>query len=192
MKLALIVGLMLFLFSQKVFSDDVITYYLDDKESVNNIEHIVSGKVIKVFTLPDENSCFSYAYQLQIEQSFKGKFNVGDIVTVGLNVNSIDVFDSQSQLIFLRKKSKWMDKNCNSEPLNQENNSFITTGYAIGVYERYTFPDGFEVARAKACLSKPVILAGVLSQVDSIKSCNIYLGSYRSLISKIKKLVHSK
>ncbi|MBQ4880593.1 hypothetical protein L1077_09855 [Pseudoalteromonas luteoviolacea] len=180
-----IILLILTLFPVCSFADSYNNFSLTDRMSVTEVENIVIGTVLEVLQKPSEGSCFSFVYKLKVEESLKGTLIKDKVVTIGLNVYSINAKAGQKQLIFLDNPPKSMGSSCSIGKFGT-NNFFITTGYSIGVYEIASDSTKVEKVNTKACFSKPVIFEKLLSMKKGVSNCKMYYGNLSELVRGIK------
>ncbi|TQF70188.1 hypothetical protein [Pseudoalteromonas luteoviolacea] len=180
--------LFFFGYQASAFQSDV-SYSPSSHEVLEDVDLIIEGTVLGSIETKYKNSCFSYIYKVEVTKVFKGGVAKGDVVNVGLNVNSLNVYENQSQLVFLKDMPESFGIGCDIGETKNKSDLYVSVGYMIGVFEVYLELSGMKSVFTSACFSKPVFLQSVLSELNSTKGCLNYIGSYEVLMLNIKRMM---
>lgn len=174
-----------------VLSSDEIAFLPSDNQTILKVNYIVQGVVAKVNKVTDNGRCFSFVYELKVDEVFKGKVKKSDVIVVGLNVNSLHVFDNQRQLIFLEKLPKDYYSYCIRPEDTKWEVSHVTLGYTLGVFDvsnRQNLDDS--IIATKCDKRTPVIFEHLLiKQGIDPAGCEILKGSYKKVLTEINSVL---
>ena len=163
-------------------------YFVEDSNSVVEAFDIVKGEVLNGTLTPHEytNACFSYSFELNVEESYKGKIT-NQIVHVGLNLETLKPKEGGDYLLLLQKTPSTFFDYCKIDnPMNYED-VFITFGYVVGFYEiREDL-----IYSVKCNLQKPILFEDKLVEQQAIKhGCKEFVGKYKDIVEQILRSVN--
>lgn len=178
------------LFSAVLLSDE-IAFLPSDKQTISKVNYIVQGVVGNVKKVTGEGRCFSFVYEIKVDEVFKGNVKKSDVIAVGLNVESLNVFDNQRQLIFLERLPEDYYSYCIVPEVVKGKVSHVTLGYTLGVFDVSNGQSVEDSIMALKCDRRtPVLFEHLLiKQGPDSAGCEILKGSYKKVLTEINSVL---
>ncbi|WP_444940885.1 hypothetical protein ACJJI3_21470 [Microbulbifer sp. ZKSA004] len=182
-----------FILNCSAFAESEIQFQASEAEVVARSFDIVEGEVVSgtVEKPAGVGTCFSYVYDLKVENSFRGKYKAGEVIKIGLNLNSIVVAPNQQQLIVLMEPSKDFFRHCVIADFGASRVDKIVSEHLVGIFELFSVGGEVVKFRGVSCnRSKPILYEDFARERKWITgSCYEAIGRYQDLEKEIKKVV---
>ena len=183
------------LLSNLVWANDSMTYVRTDADVISSTEAVVQGMIISIATYPPvKKGCFTNVYKLQVDLTFKGHADEGEIIQVGSINNRIELSVGDTFLVFLNKPIKngfnyYQD--CRYPSLDKSYSKreiMITTGSISSSFHLNS--GAFNIIGCGT--SKRILFQEALLKINSTKQsideqCNKIEGNYDVLIQIMEK-----
>lgn len=197
-----------FIFASNFSYSTTYAHFFQSEETIIKKSYdIVEGVVIKVVEpkkpfFAFSEPCVSPLYKLQISNSLKGRYKVGDIVSVGINRYGQSVIPGENQLAIINKASKYLYEKCWFNDMGgqfKKNDLFIPNAASVGLFNLSISSNGKKMFKAESCEDRARLMyeeffTGLGFPVKEEKrgklDCIVMIGPYKELYKKISDEVN--
>lgn len=198
-----IFGLLFVVVAATGYAQNITKYVEPDADVVARASDIVEGEVVSVMSdIFTSTNCFTDLYTMRVTRTLKGDFKIGDMVTVGVNIYTLDIVAGDRHLVLLQSLDSGFLGSCDLEAYSDQfevSNFRATFGHMVSLFRLNS--DGCSFTASSCADERPIIFEEYFSkneipvQVINDRSCHsksrVLSGPAEMLRSKIHTEIHT-